>query len=119
MTGSFVTDVILIFLICYAVLHILHGLGDAILRHFSVCRHRECLLLPLRSGSETLEFELRAALQTRDDLSCALLIVDDGLNKEEKLMLWRLTDGCEHVTVVEPANLLEKVEQLSGTAINP
>lgn len=119
MTGSFVSDVVLIFLICYALLHILYSLGDAILRRFSVCHHRECLLLLLQSGSETLEHEIRTALKTSDDLSCALLIVDDGLSQSEKLMLWRLTDGCERVTVAEPANLLEQVEKLSGAALNP
>ena len=117
MTGSFILDVLLIFLICYAVLHILRELGDAILRRFCVSQHRECLLLPLRSGSETLEFEIRTALQTSDDLCCTLVILDDGLSQSEKLMLWRLTDGCERVTVTEPANLLEKVETLSGTPL--
>ena len=114
MTGSFISDVILIFLVCYAVLHILQEIGDAILRHFCACQHRECLFLPLTSGSETLEFEIRRALQTSDDLCCTLVILDDGLNQEEKLMLWRLTDGCERVTVAEPSNLLQKVETLFG-----
>lgn len=119
MTGSFISDVLLIFLVCYAMLHILHEIGDAILRQHSISYHRECLFLLLQSGSETLEQEIRTALRTSDDLSCSLLIVDDGLNQSEKLMLWRLTDGCEHVTVTESSKFPNTMGQFSNLTLIP
>ncbi len=110
MTGNVFFDGILIFLIAYAIISILHELADAFQNRFSHYHPKTCVVLVLSHGTESLECDVRMALKRSYDLHCALVIVDASLDSDEKMILWRLTDPCDHVLISMPEHLMETIE---------
>ncbi len=116
MTGNAFFDGILIFLIVYAILNILYEFTDAFADRFSRYHPKDYLILPLVHGTESLEWDIRTASKRSCNLNCVLIIVCDGLDKDEEMILWRLTDQCDNVLLSSPEELTEKIE--AATALN-
>lgn len=110
MTGNLFFDAFFIFLIVYAIIHICYEGGEFLIRKFSTYRHREFLLLPVSSGREELELDIRMAVKKSLNSQCALLILDLGLQPEEQTILWRITDPYGHVIIAEKHSFFEKLE---------
>jgi len=110
MTGNVIFDGIFIFLIAYAIISILQEIAEVFQRRFSRCHPKECVVLVLSHGTESLEYDVRMALKRSYNMHCALVIVDTSLDSDEKIILWRLTDQCEHVLISTPEQLIETIE---------
>lgn len=110
MTGNVFFDGIFIFLIAYAIISMLHELADAFQNRFSRCHPKDCVVLVLSHGTESLECDVRMALRRSYEMHCALIIVDTSLDSDEKMILWRLTDPCDHVLISTSEQLMETIE---------
>ncbi len=110
MTGNVFFDGIFIFLIAYAIISMLHELADAFQNRFSRCHPKDCVVLVLSHGTESLECDVRMALKRSCEMRCALVVVDASLDSDEKIILWRLTDQSEHVLLSTPEHLMETIE---------
>lgn len=118
MTGNVFFDAVIIFLITYAILNILYEITDFFIERFAKCYPRDFLILSLEHGTETMECDVRTAIRRSCDLKCALLIVDNGLDSSEKMMLWRLTDDQNNIVYSVPEELsehLKTAEMMSKT----
>lgn len=116
MTGNMLFDGVIIFLITYAVISIAYEIGGFLTNRFTCCKPKECILLPLRHGTESLECDVRLAMKRSYDLRCALVIIDESLDSDEKMILWRLTDHSDNVIISLPEELSEKLK--TAEAIN-
>lgn len=116
MTGNVFFDAVIIFLIAYAIINILYDVGDFLTNRFSRCKPKGCIVLPLHHGAETIEYDVRLALRRCCDARCALVIVDEALDSDEKMLLWRLTDQCDNVLIALPEELPDKIN--AAEAIN-
>lgn len=116
MTGNVFFDALFIFLIAYAMIHICYEIGDALVRRFSVYCPKDYILLPLEHGTESLELDVRRAVKRSVEHRCALLIVDKGLGREEKNILWRLVDSYDNVVISGLDDLSENLKR--AEAIN-
>ena len=111
MSGNIYLDALLIFLIIYAVVHILCGVGNFIMGHISKRCCSDCFVLMLTGGSKTLEMDIRNAVAGSVKVSRALVIADTGISEEETFLLWRLTDAYDHIIMATPENLTEKIRE--------
>lgn len=110
MTGNVFFDAVILFLIAYAVITIAYEVGDFFTNRFSRCKPKECIVLPLHHGTESLECDVRSAMKRSCDLKCALVVVDESLDSDEKMILWRLTDSSDHVIISLPEELSGKLK---------
>ena len=110
MTENVFFDAVIIFLIAYAIINIFYEAGECITNRFSRCRPKNCIILPLCHGAENLECEVRMAMKRSCELRCALVIVDEALDSDEKMILWRLTDDCDNVVISLPEELPDKIK---------
>ena len=110
MTGNLFFDGVVLFLICYALIHIFYELGDWLIVRFSGFRRKEFILLSVHHSMESLEIDVRHALERSMEQKCALFIVDRGLDEQEKILLWRLVDSFDHVVIAQPQELSEKIQ---------
>jgi len=110
MTGNLFFDAVIIFLIAYAIVNICYEIGDFYTRRYSKRHVNTCIVLPLRHGADDLEYDIRIALSRSEDARCALVIIDESLDNNEKMMLYRLTDDSDHVVISQPEELKEKLK---------
>ena len=116
MTGNVFFDAVVIFLLAYAIINIFYEVGEFFTNRFSRYRPKDCIVLPLEHGAESLECDVRLAMKRSCDLRCALVIVDLSLDSDEKMILWRLTDESDNVVVSLPEELPDKIK--TAEAIN-
>lgn len=114
MTGNIFFDGIFIFLITYAIISILQEIADILQNRFSRCRPKDVMVLVLSHGLQSLECDVRMALKRSQSMRCALIVVDDALDSDEKMILWRLTDPYQHAIITSPEQLVETIEN-AGT----
>lgn len=115
MTGNIFFDGIFIFLITYAIISILQEIADVFQNRFSRCRPKDVSVLVLSHGQKSLECDVRMALKRSLNMRCALVVVDDALDSDEKMMLWRLTDPYQHAFLSSPEQLMETIETAKNT----
>lgn len=116
MTGNMFFDAVIIFLIAYAIINIFYEIGDFFTRRYSQYKPKDYIVLPLKHGLESLECDIRLAVKKSCDTRCALVIVDESLDSDEKMILWRLTDECSNVIISLPEELPDKLK--TAEAIN-
>ena len=116
MSGNIFVDFIFLFLICYAVISIFYDASDFLLRKYCKYPQRSFLIITAVHENDKLECDIRCALSKSLKLKCALIVVDDGLDTDEQMLLWRLTDCYDHVIVCTPEELPKKLA--TATAIS-
>ncbi len=116
MTGNIFFDVVIIFLIAYAIINILYEFADCFIHRYASYHPKDCLILPLSHGTKSLECDVRMALKRSCDLKCALIIVEEDLDSDEQMILWRLTDDSENVILSHPDEVTQKIK--TAMAIN-
>ncbi|MBR4874310.1 MAG: hypothetical protein IKU87_00600 [Clostridia bacterium] len=111
MTNNVFLDGLIIFLIAYAIISIFHDIADCILNRFSKCTPKNCVVLKVSHGSESLENELRTALRHSGSIKCKLLVVCDNLDECEEKIIKYITCGAEGVEITTPDELPRKIKE--------
>ncbi len=114
MSGNTYLDTLLLFLVVYATIHILYGIGNFIMEHISVRTCSDCMVLMLSGGDETMEMDIRNSVAGSLKISRALVIVDTGISEDETFLLWRLTDTYDHIIMATPENMVEKIREATA-----
>lgn len=112
MTGNVIFDAIFIFLITYAIINICYDIGDLFIGRLSRYKPKDCIVLTLSHGMPSIEMDVRMALKHSCDLKCTLVIVDEALDIDEKMILWRLTDNSNNVVISAVEDLPEKIKNI-------
>ena len=112
MTQNIFFDALIIFLIAYAIIDIFYEISECFLNRFSRVSPKDYIVLPLYHGDEHLECSVRFAVRKSIDSRCSLVIIENNLDEDEKMILCRLTDSLGNVTISTPEEFTHQVSTI-------
>ncbi len=101
MIGKIFFDSFVVFFVCFGFFSLLHTVSDALIE--SRCKKAACIfsVLYIENPSETLELDVRCAIQKSLTERRVLVILYNKLPEEEVLILWRLCDEYKHIFIAQ------------------
>ena len=118
MTGNIFVDCVFLFLICYAIVSIFYNLSEFLLKRYCKYPKKTFLVLDIKPESNSLEYDVRCAINKSLENKCALVIVCGELSQDENKALWRLTDVYEHIILTTREELIHKLDTAENISMS-